>query len=104
MKPLETLPVLGFAICALWALPQAQAENIGPSHSTRYISTEKQYGPDVAPGINQQTDPAKPANGGRYSAQYLRCLDRKLRSFSLTGGKARWTASSVQSTSCGVAQ
>ena len=73
------------------------AENIGPGHSTQFISTEKQYGPGVAPGINRQTDflrgggqvafdwrdnPSNPSSGGRYSAQYVRYLDRNLSAFS----------------------
>jgi len=73
------------------------AENVGPGHSTRYISTEQQFGPDAAPGINRQTDfwrggglvqfdwrddPSKPTSGGKYSAQYLRYLDQNLSNFS----------------------
>ena len=82
---------------AATAIGSYLAENVGPGHSTRYISTEKQYGPDAAPGIHQQTDfwrggglvgydwrddPSKPTSGGRYSAQYLRYLDRNLSHFS----------------------
>jgi len=73
------------------------ADNVGPGHSTQFISTEQQYGPNVAPGINRQTDflrggglvgfdwrddPSKPTSGGRYSAQYVRYLDRNLSAFS----------------------
>jgi outer membrane protein assembly factor BamA len=71
--------------------------NVGPGHSTQYISTERQYSPEVAPGIDRQTDFWRgggfleydwrdrswaPTSGGKYSAQYTRSLDRKLDSFS----------------------
>jgi outer membrane protein assembly factor BamA len=69
------------------------AVNVGPGHSTRYISADRQYGPDVAPGIDRQTNflrgggfvefdwrdrPYNPTSGGKYSAQYVRYLDRDL--------------------------
>jgi outer membrane protein assembly factor BamA len=73
------------------------AVNVGPGHSTRYISSELQFSPQVAPGIDQQTNfwrgggfmeydwrdrAANATSGGRYSAQYLRFLDRDLGAFS----------------------
>jgi outer membrane protein assembly factor BamA len=73
------------------------AVNTGPGHSTVYISTEEQYGPDAAPGIDRQTNfwrgggfveydwrdkASYPTSGGRYSAQYVRYLDKKLDSYS----------------------
>jgi outer membrane protein assembly factor BamA len=69
------------------------AVNVGQGHSTRYISAERQYGPDVAPGIDRQTNfwrgggfveydwrdrASNPTSGGKYSAQYVRYLDRDL--------------------------
>ena len=69
------------------------AVNVGPGHSTRYISAERQYGPQAAPGIDRQTNfwrgggfvefdwrdrGSNPTSGGKYSAQYLRYLDRNL--------------------------
>jgi outer membrane protein assembly factor BamA len=71
--------------------------NVGPGHSTRYISSERQYTPDVAPGIDKQTEFWRgggfleydwrdrdwaPTSGGKYSAEYLRYLDRNLDRFS----------------------
>lgn len=73
------------------------ANNVGPGHSSRYISTEQQFGPAVAPGINRQTNfwrgggmleydwrdqASNPTKGGRYSAQYVRYLDQDLGAFS----------------------
>jgi len=73
------------------------ADNVGPGHASRYISTEKQYGPDAAPGIDHQTDfwrggglivydwrdqPSGTTSGGRYSAQYVRYLDQNLSRYS----------------------
>jgi outer membrane protein assembly factor BamA len=67
------------------------AVNTGPGHATSYISTEKQFGPAAAPGIDRQTDfwrgggfveydwrdrASYPTSGGRYSAQYVRYLDK----------------------------
>ena len=69
------------------------AVNVGPGHSTRYISTEQQFGPNVAPGIDRQTNfwrgggfveydwrdrASNPTSGGKYLAQYVRYLDRDL--------------------------
>jgi len=73
------------------------AVNVGPGHATRYISSEQQYGPAVARGINQQTNfwrggglveydwrdrGSSPTSGGKYSAQYVRYLDRNLGGYS----------------------
>jgi len=73
------------------------AVNVGPGHASRYISTDRQFGPEVAPGIIQQTNflrgggfveydwrdrPSNPTNGGKYSAQYVRYLARDLGGFS----------------------
>ena len=73
------------------------AVNVGQGHSTRYISSDQQYGPDVAPGIDRQTNfwrggglveydwrdrTSSPASGGKYSAQYVRYLDRDLGAYS----------------------
>jgi outer membrane protein assembly factor BamA len=73
------------------------AENIGPGRSSTYISSEKQFDPDAAPGIDRQTNfwrggglieydwrdrASGPTSGGRYAAQYTRYLDRNLGSYS----------------------
>ncbi len=65
--------------------------NVGPGHASTYISAEQQFGPVVAPGIDKQANflrgggfveydwrnrASNPSSGGRYSAQYLRFLDR----------------------------
>src|SRR5262249_20784026 len=57
------------------------AVNVGPGHSSRFISAEQQYGPAVAPGIDQQTNfwegggfleydwrnrPSNASSGGKY--------------------------------------
>ena len=71
--------------------------NVGPGHSTQFISTEQQFSPAVAPGIDRQTsfwrggglleydwrnDQSSPTSGGRYSAQYVRYLDQNLGRYS----------------------
>jgi outer membrane protein assembly factor BamA len=73
------------------------ADNVGHGHATRYISTEEQYSPEVAPGIDHQTDfwrgggrvaydwrdsESLPTSGGKYSAQYVRYLDQNLGRYS----------------------
>jgi outer membrane protein assembly factor BamA len=70
--------------------------NVGPGTSRIYISTEQQFTPAQAPGINQQTDffryggfaqidyrddPLGPRKGGNYLVQYTWYDDRKLRLF-----------------------
>lgn len=74
------------------------ADNVGPGHATRYISTDQQFGPETTPGIDHQTnfwrggglveydwrdDPSSAAtSGGRYSAQFVRYLDQNLGRYS----------------------
>jgi outer membrane protein assembly factor BamA len=73
------------------------AVNTGPGHATRYVSAEEQFGPAAAPGIDRQTNfwrgggfveydwrdqTSNPTSGGRYSAQYVRHLDRNLGAYS----------------------
>ena len=73
------------------------AVNVGPGHSSMYISSEKQFTPDAAPGIDHQTNfwrggglveydwrdqPGNPTSGGKYSAQYVRYLDCQLGHYS----------------------
>jgi outer membrane protein assembly factor BamA len=73
------------------------AVNTGPGHSTGYVSTEEQFGPAAAPGIDRQTNfwrgggfveydwrdrTSYPTSGGKYSAQYVRYLDRDLGAYS----------------------
>jgi outer membrane protein assembly factor BamA len=65
--------------------------NVGPGHSSQYISSDQQFGPAVAPGIDKQANflrgggfvefdwrdrASRPTSGGLYSAQYVRFLDR----------------------------
>jgi hypothetical protein len=67
------------------------AVNTGPGHSSQFISTEEQFGPTAALGIDRQTNfwrgggfveydwrdqTSYPTSGGRYSAQSVRYLDR----------------------------
>jgi outer membrane protein assembly factor BamA len=71
--------------------------NTGPGQATAYISTEEQYGTAAAPGIDRQTNFWRgggfveydwrdqiyyPSSGGKYSAQYVRYLDRNLGAYS----------------------
>jgi outer membrane protein assembly factor BamA len=71
--------------------------NTGPGKATAYISTEKQYDPIAAPGVDRQTNfwrgggfveydwrdrTSYPTSGGRYSAQYVRYLDKNLGAYS----------------------
>jgi len=73
------------------------AVNTGPGHATRYISTEDQFGPAATPGIDRQTNfwrgggfveydwrdqASYPTSGGKYSAQYVRYLDKNLGAYS----------------------
>ena len=73
------------------------AVNVGPGHASRYISSEQQFGPGVAPGIDRQTNfwrggglveydwrdrASNPTSGGRYSAQYVRYLAHDLGRYS----------------------
>ena len=70
--------------------------NVGPGTSSVYISTEQQFTPQQAPGIDRQTDflryggfaqfdyrddPLGPRKGGNYLVQYTWYDDRKLRVF-----------------------
>jgi outer membrane translocation and assembly module TamA len=67
--------------------------DVGPGHSRRYISADREFTPLTAPGIDQQTSYWRgggflqldwsdrdwaSTSGGKYSAQYLRYLDREL--------------------------
>jgi outer membrane protein assembly factor BamA len=73
------------------------AVNTGPGHATLYISTEEQFAPAAAPGLDRQTNfwrgggfveydwrdqTSYPSSGGRYSAQYARYLDKNLGAYS----------------------
>lgn len=87
-------PFRGFSAGAIGSF---LAVNVGPGHSTRYISSDKQFGSDVAPGILQQTNfwrgggfveydwrdrLSHRTTGGKYSAQYVRFLDHSLGAYS----------------------
>jgi outer membrane protein assembly factor BamA len=73
------------------------ANNVAPGHSSRYISSDRQFGPNAAPGIDRQTNfwrgggvleydwrdrASDPTSGGKYSAQYVRYLDQDLGRYS----------------------
>jgi len=73
------------------------AVNVGPGHSSNYISTDLQFAPSVAPGIDHQTSfwrggglleydwrdsASNPTSGGKYAAQYVRYLDKDLGRYS----------------------
>jgi outer membrane protein assembly factor BamA len=67
------------------------AINVGRGTASQFISTDQQYGPSAAPGIQQQTSylegggfvefdwrdrPGDPTNGGLYRAEYAKLSDR----------------------------
>ena len=69
------------------------AVNVGEGHSSRYISTDQQFGPDTTPGIDRQTNfwrgggfvdydwrdrSTRRSSGGKYCAQYVRYMSRDL--------------------------
>ncbi len=75
---------------SLGALGGFQAINVGPGTASEYISSDRQYGPDQAPGIEQQTNylsgggfvqfdwrdhPGDPTQGGKYRAEYTKFSD-----------------------------
>ncbi|HEY1336417.1 MAG TPA: BamA/TamA family outer membrane protein [Bryobacteraceae bacterium] len=87
-------PYAGFRVGAIGSF---LAVNVGPGHSSQYISSEQQFGPGVAPGIDQQTNfwrgggfveydwrdrVSHRTTGGKYSAQYVRYLDHTLGNYS----------------------
>lgn len=73
------------------------AVNTGPGHASRFISAEEQYDSAATPGIDRQTNYWRgggfveydwrdrayyPTRGGKYSAQYVRYLDKQLGAYS----------------------
>ena len=86
VRPVRVLK-LGGSAGYLWV-------NVGPGTDPRLISTEKEFSPEQAPGIDRQTnfsrysgfaqvdyrdDPRGPKSGGNYVAQYAWYQDRQLR-------------------------
>ncbi len=86
VRPVRVLK-LGGSAGYLWV-------NVGPGTDPRLISTEKEFSPEQAPGIDRQTnffrysgfaqvdyrdDPRGPKSGGNYVAQYTWYQDRRLR-------------------------
>ena len=83
--------------CSAGLIGSYLAVNTGPGESSLYISTEEQFGPAAAAGIDRQTNfwrgggfveydwrdrTSYPTSGGKYSAQYVRYLDRDLGAYS----------------------
>jgi outer membrane protein assembly factor BamA len=79
------------------AIGSFMAINVGPGIADSYISTDRQFGPAVTPGIDRQTDYLKgggfveydrrdkagdPTRGGRYHAEYARLSDRDVGAYS----------------------
>jgi outer membrane protein assembly factor BamA len=73
------------------------AINVGPGTDSRYISTDRQFGPSAAPGIQKQTNYMQgggfveydwrdklgdPTSGGRYYAEYSKLSDRDVGAYS----------------------
>jgi outer membrane protein assembly factor BamA len=88
LRPFKLL-TLGGASGYVWT-------NVGPGTSSVYISTEEQFTPEQAPGIDRQTDffrygafaqfdyrddPLGPRKGGNYVVQHTWYDDRKLGTF-----------------------
>jgi outer membrane protein assembly factor BamA len=82
---------------SIGAIGSYAAVNTGPGHAARYISTDSQFGPAATPGVDRQTNfwrgggfveydwrdqSANPSSGGKYSAQYVRYLDKDLGAYS----------------------
>jgi hypothetical protein len=80
-------PVKGLTLGLLGGF---QAINVGPGTASEYISSDHQYTPAQAPGIEQQTDyltgggfvqfdwrdrPGDPTEGGKYRAEYTKFSD-----------------------------
>jgi outer membrane protein assembly factor BamA len=73
------------------------AINVGPGTSSKYVSTQDEYSPEVTPGIQQQTSylkgggflqydwrdkPGDPTRGGRYRAEYDKLSDQQFSAYS----------------------
>lgn len=73
------------------------AVNTGPGHASKFISAEDQFTPADAPGIDRQANfwrgggfvqydwrdrSLYPSRGGKYSAQYVRYLDKTYSAYS----------------------
>jgi hypothetical protein len=73
------------------------AINVGPGTSDTFISTEQQFSPELAHGIDRQTGfwrgggfvvydwrdrPSESTRGGKYGAEYVRYQDRSLGQYS----------------------
>jgi outer membrane protein assembly factor BamA len=95
---LEVRPgIAPFRHVRLGAIGAYSRINVGPGHSTQYISSERKYTPETTPGIDRQTEFWRgggfleydwrdrdwaPSSGGKYKAEYTRFLDRNLDRYS----------------------
>lgn len=85
VRPVRMVKLAG-SVGYLWV-------NVGPGTDSRLISTEQEFTPEQAPGIDRQADffrygafvqvdyrddPSGPKSGGNYMAQYTWYQDRKL--------------------------
>ncbi len=91
--------IAGFAPSRIWKLGTSSGAlltNVGPGTDRRFISSDLQYGPNVAPGIDQQTNfqrfsvftqidyrnnPTAPKSGGNYVIQHSWYRDIDLKRF-----------------------
>ncbi len=91
--------IAGFSPSRFWKLGTSSGAlltNVGPGADKRFISSDLQYSPNVAPGIDQQTDflrysvftqidyrnnPTAPKSGGNYVIQHSWYRDVDLKRF-----------------------
>ena len=91
--------IVGFAPTRFWKVGTSSGAlltNVGPGTDSRFISSELQYGPNVAPGIDQQTNflrysvfsqldyrdnSTAPKSGGNYVFQHSWYRDVDLKRF-----------------------
>ncbi len=91
--------IVGFQAARIWKLGASNGAlftNVGPGTDKRFISSDQQYGPSTAPGIDNQTDflrfsvftqidyrdnPLAPKSGGNYVIQHSWYQDVDLRRF-----------------------
>lgn len=91
--------ILGFAPLKQWKIGTSLGglfTNVGPGNDNRFISSERQYGPAIAPGIDAQTDFMRYSvftqldlrdseigtkSGGNYVFQYSWYKDQRLKMY-----------------------
>jgi hypothetical protein len=82
---------------SIGAIGTFTAINVGPGTASQFISSDRQYGPSVAPGIDRQTNylkaggfvaydwrdrPGDSTYGGSYRAEYVKFSDQQVGAYS----------------------